>query len=203
MSRLPLFTVKQVAKMAKKPAQGQLRIIGGQWRGRRFEFAEGPGLRPTPNRVRETLFNWLQAEFPGARVLDPFTGSGGLFLEALSRGAGPSLALDTNPQAVGQLRSNLQLLGGEQGHVERANALDYLSQPANQRYRVVFLDPPFGHDLLVPVCELLERQGWLQPGAWVYIESEGAPSALAMPDNWRLHREKHAGQVWYALWARS
>lgn len=190
------------APLGKKPTLGELRIIGGQWRGRRFNFPTGPGLRPTPNRVRETLFNWLQADINEARVLDPFTGSGGLFLEALSRGAGPSLALDLNGQALAALRDNLKLLQGVHGRTEQANALSYLDRPAEESYRIVFLDPPFGQNLLPPVANLLEERGWLQEHAWIYTESESAPSALTLPDNWRLHREKHAGQVWYALWAR-
>lgn len=181
---------------------GQLRIIAGDWRSRRFSFPDGPGLRPTPDRVRETLFNWLAAYVPGARVLDPFAGSGALFLEALSRGAGQALALDLNPASVASLRSHLQTLQCADGQVQQADALRYLAEQPAQAYDLVFLDPPFHQNLLVPACELLEKRDWLAPGAWIYTESEAVPSALGLPANWRLHREKHAGQVYYSLWQR-
>ncbi|HLV17056.1 MAG TPA: 16S rRNA (guanine(966)-N(2))-methyltransferase RsmD [Pseudomonas sp.] len=181
---------------------GQLRIIAGDWRSRRFSFPDGPGLRPTPDRVRETLFNWLAAYVPGARVLDLFTGSGALFLEALSRGAAEALALDLNPDSVASLRGHLQTLRCTHGQVQQADALRYLNEQPASPYDLVFLDPPFHQNLLAPACRLLEERGWLVPGAWIYAESESAPSTLGLPANWRLHREKHAGQVHYSLWQR-
>ena len=181
---------------------GQLRIIAGDWRSRRFSFPDGPGLRPTPDRVRETLFNWVAAYVPGARVLDPFAGSGALFLEALSRGASQALALDLNLASVSSLRGHLQTLQCTAGQVQQADALRYLAEQSAQAYDLVFLDPPFHQNLLVPACQLLEERGWLAADAWVYTESEAAPSTLGLPANWRLHREKHAGQVYYSLWQR-
>ncbi|WP_027908274.1 16S rRNA (guanine(966)-N(2))-methyltransferase RsmD [Pseudomonas sp. URMO17WK12:I4] len=181
---------------------GQLRIIAGQWRSRQFTFPMAHGLRPTPNRVRETLFNWLAPYVEAARVLDPFAGSGALFLEALSRGAGSALALDLNPAAVTSLRGHLATLRCDNGQVLQSDALAYLqSQPATP-FDLVFLDPPFSQDLLLPACTLLEERGWLADDAWVYTESEQVPSSLGMPANWRLHREQKAGQVHYALWER-
>ncbi|MHB9796736.1 16S rRNA (guanine(966)-N(2))-methyltransferase RsmD [Pseudomonas sp. MT3] len=191
-------------RAAQKPhgGQGQLRIIGGEWRSRRFAFPDGPSLRPTPDRVRETLFNWLAAYVPGARVLDPFAGSGALFLEALSRGASTGLALDTNAEAAAALRGHLGTLQCDNGQVLLSDALRYLeSQPATP-FDLVFLDPPFHQDLLQNACHLLEARGWLARDAWVYTESEAAPSSLGLPGNWRLHREKKAGAVHYALWHR-
>ena len=181
---------------------GQLRIIAGDWRSRRFSFPDGPGLRPTPDRVRETLFNWLAAHVPGAKVLDLFAGSGALFLEALSRGAGEALALDLNPTSVASLRGHLNTLRCTQGQVQQADALRYLAEQPAQPYDLAFLDPPFHQNLLAPACVLLEERGWLAPNAWIYAESESAPSTLGLPANWRLHREKHAGQVYYSLWQR-
>ncbi|NBA94034.1 16S rRNA (guanine(966)-N(2))-methyltransferase RsmD [Pseudomonas sp. R5(2019)] len=181
---------------------GQLRIIGGEWRSRRLSFPDGPGLRPTPDRVRETLFNWLAAHIEGAKVLDVFAGSGALYLEALSRGAASALALDNNPAAVSSLRQNLEILRCSNGQVQQADALRYLQAPASVAYDVVFLDPPFHQNLLTDACNLLEQQQWLAADAWVYTESETVPSTLPMPANWRLHREKKAGQVYYALWKR-
>lgn len=181
---------------------GQLRIIAGQWRSRQFSFPMAHGLRPTPNRVRETLFNWLAPYVEAAKVLDPFAGSGALFLEALSRGAGSALALDLNPAAVTSLRGHLATLRCDNGQVLQSDALAYLqSQPATP-FDLVFLDPPFSQDLLLPACTLLEERGWLAADAWVYTESEQPPSSLGMPGNWRLHREQKAGQVHYALWER-
>ena len=181
---------------------GQLRIIAGQWRSRQFSFPMAHGLRPTPNRVRETLFNWLALYVEAARVLDPLAGSGALFLEALSRGAGSALALDLNPAAVTSLRGHLATLRCDNGQVLQSDAIAYLqSQPATP-FDLVFLDPPFSQDLLLPACTLLEERGWLADDAWVYTESEQVPSSLGMPGNWRLHREQKAGQVHYALWER-
>jgi 16S rRNA (guanine966-N2)-methyltransferase len=182
---------------------GQLRIIGGQWRSRQFNFPMAAGLRPTPNRVRETLFNWLAPYVEGAKVLDLFAGSGALYLEALSRGAGSALALDLNPAAIASLRGHLQTLNCANGLLQQVDALAYLqSQPATT-FDLVFLDPPFSQNLLLPACTLLEQNGWLAADAWVYTDSENSPSSLGMPGNWRLHREQKAGQVYYALWQRT
>jgi 16S rRNA (guanine966-N2)-methyltransferase len=182
---------------------GQLRIIGGEWRSRRLSFPDGAGLRPTPDRVRETLFNWLAPYIEGARVLDPFAGSGALYLEALSRGASMGLALDTNSAAISSLREHLGTLRCTVGKTHATDALRYLeTQPAEQ-FDVIFLDPPFHQNLLTPACTLLEERNWLANDAWIYTESETAPSTLGMPATWRLHREKKAGQVYYALWERS
>jgi 16S rRNA (guanine966-N2)-methyltransferase len=182
---------------------GQLRIIGGQWRSRQFNFPMAAGLRPTPNRVRETLFNWLAPYVEGAKVLDLFAGSGALFLEALSRGAGSALALDLNPAAIASLRGHLLTLSCDNGQLLQSDALVYLQTQAATPFDLVFLDPPFSQNLLLPACNLLEQHGWLAADAWVYSESENPPSVLGLPGNWRLHREQKAGQVYYALWQRS
>ncbi|MGN8346188.1 16S rRNA (guanine(966)-N(2))-methyltransferase RsmD [Pseudomonas sp. SMV71] len=190
---------------SKKPVHNgvnQLRIIGGEWRSRRLSFPEAPGLRPTPDRVRETLFNWLAPYVEGARVLDPFAGSGALFLEALSRGAAMGQALDASSLAVSSLKEHLGTLRCTVGQVHTADALRYLdSQPATP-FDLVFLDPPFNQNLLPTVCALLEERQWLAADAWVYTESETAPSTLGLPGNWRLHREQKSGRVYYALWQR-
>ena len=183
--------------------QGQLRIIGGQWRSRQFDFPMAHGLRPTPNRVRETLFNWLAPYVEGAKVLDVFAGSGALFLEALSRGAGSALALDLNSAAINSLRGHLLTLRCDNGQLLQTDALRHLEQQPAPPFDLVFLDPPFSQGLLLPACTLLEEKGWLASDAWVYTESENPPSSLGLPGNWRLHREQKAGQVYYALWERS
>ncbi|WPP00190.1 16S rRNA (guanine(966)-N(2))-methyltransferase RsmD [Pseudomonas sp. HR96] len=182
--------------------QGQLRIIGGEWRSRKLGFPEAPGLRPTPDRVRETLFNWLTPYVAGAKVLDPFAGSGALYLEALSRGASMALALDANAEAIASLRHNLDLLRCTVGQLLQSDATRYLETQTPTPFDLVFLDPPFHQNLLPATCALLESKGWLAPAAWIYTESETPPSSLQLPAGWRLHREKKAGQVYYALWQR-
>lgn len=193
--------------MAVKPkqvhgGQGQLRIIGGQWRSRKLGFPEAPGLRPTPDRVRETLFNWLAPYVTGAKVLDAFAGSGALYLEALSRGASLGLALDANAAAIASLRHNLDLLGCSVGQLLQSDALRYLETQTPTAFDLVFLDPPFHQNLLPATCALLEDKHWLAEHAWIYTESETPPSTLQMPASWQLHREKKAGQVYYTLWQR-
>ncbi len=192
--------------MAKKPTQSarasSIRIIGGEWRSRKLTVPDAPGLRPTPDRVRETLFNWLAPTIQGARVLDAFTGSGALFLEALSRGASTGVAIDANTNAVNNLRRNLAVLQCDDAEVLRVDSLQYLSNKTEQCFDIVLLDPPFHQDLLLSACQLLEDNNWLNKGAWIYTESEQAPSSLGVPSSWRLHREKHTGQVHYALWQK-
>nr|NLU59499.1 16S rRNA (guanine(966)-N(2))-methyltransferase RsmD [Pseudomonas sp. BIGb0427] len=196
-----------MASPSAKPAkphhgQGQLRIIAGEWRSRRLGFPDAPGLRPTPDRVRETLFNWLALHIEGAKVLDAYTGSGALYLEALSRGAGDSVALDSNPAAIASLRQNLETLRCPRGQVIQTDAQRYLQGEPKLAFDLVFLDPPFNQGLLPTTCALLEERQWLAENAWIYTESETPPSTLQLPGNWRLHREKKAGQVYYALWQR-
>ncbi|MGV8921429.1 MAG: 16S rRNA (guanine(966)-N(2))-methyltransferase RsmD [Pseudomonas sp.] len=181
---------------------GQLRIIGGQWRSRRLTFPDAPGLRPTPDRVRETLFNWLAPIIEGASVLDLFAGSGALYLEALSRGASKALALDSSAAAIASLKQNLTALECTNGQVLHTDALRHLENQPGEPFDVVFLDPPFHQGLLASACALLEARGWLADEAWIYTESEMQPSTTGLPGSWRLHREKKAGQVYYALWQR-
>ncbi|HEY9148668.1 MAG TPA: 16S rRNA (guanine(966)-N(2))-methyltransferase RsmD [Gammaproteobacteria bacterium] len=175
-----------------------LRIIGGQWRGRKLRFADAEGLRPTTDRVRETLFNWLAPVIEGARCLDLFAGSGALGLEALSRGAAEVVFLDTNPKAVAALRENLSLLQTDNGRIERSDALKYL-RGAPRPFDIVFLDPPFRRDLLAPALDLLAGEGWLSPGARIYLELESELGEPELPEGWQLLRSKKAGQVAYFL----
>jgi 16S rRNA (guanine966-N2)-methyltransferase len=190
------------AKTRPHGGQGQLRIIGGEWRSRKLAFPDAPGLRPTPDRVRETLFNWVAPHIAGAKVLDPFAGSGALYLEALSRGASMALALDSSAEAIASLRRNLDLLNCTVGQLLQSDAVRYLETQSATPFDLVFLDPPFHQNLLPGICTQLEEKGWLAPLAWIYTESETPPSSLQLPATWRLHREKKAGQVHYALWQR-
>ncbi len=180
--------------------QNRLRIIGGQWRGRRLEFPSIPGLRPTPDRVRETLFNWLQTEIVGARCLDLFAGSGALGLEALSRGATHCVFIDENRQATAQIEAHLHTLHCNAGHILQMPAHRFLEQgPGDIRYDIVFLDPPFAQGLVKTGIDLLEEKGWLAPGARIYLETENQLRELPLPADWRLLKEKISGQVTYRL----
>jgi 16S rRNA (guanine966-N2)-methyltransferase len=190
-----------VASAAGRPprARNELRIIGGKWRGRRIRFAPVPDLRPSPDRVRETLFNWLRDAVPGSRCLDLFAGSGALGIEALSRGAVHVTFVERDPEAVRHLRDSLTTLGaGAQGAVQRDDALRFLQGPAAS-YHVVFLDPPFASDLIAEACALLEARGWLAPDATIYIERPAREPLPALPGGWQVVRSKRAGEVGYHL----
>ncbi|WP_294945736.1 16S rRNA (guanine(966)-N(2))-methyltransferase RsmD [Sulfurivirga sp.] len=176
---------------------GRIRIIGGQWARRQLPVIDAPGLRPTADRMRETLFNWLQFELPGARVLDLFAGTGALGLEALSRGAGEAVFVERNPKAARQLKTNLKMLGAA-ARVVQGDALRYLDG-APEAFDVVFVDPPFAEALQERVVQRL-AQGWVAPGGWVYVEQPKKQPSPEVPESWRLHREKTAGEVRYLLY---
>lgn len=175
----------------------QLRIIAGRWRGRKLAFAPVPGLRPTPDRVRETLFNWLSPVIAGTRCLDLYAGSGALGLEAASRGAAEVVLVDSSASVAGTLRQELQRLDAGQVRVLQAEASVYLRGSA-QPYDIVFLDPPFREGQLDGIIRQLEDGGWLAADAWVYLETERLQT-LDLPVNWTVHRSKTAGQVAYYL----
>lgn len=181
---------------------GQLRIIGGQWRSRRLPVLEQPGLRPTPDRVRETLFNWLQAEIPGARCLDLFAGSGALGFEAASRGAAQVFLVEQQPAACQVLQGNIALLKADHIRLLSVDAMQFLQGPA-QPFDVVFVDPPYASDLLAECCQLLEQKQWLAQDASIYIELASGDDLPPLPDNWHIIRGKKAGQVGYYLAKRA
>ena len=182
----------------------QVRIIGGRHRGRRLHFRPGPGLRPTPDRVRETLFNWLQGEIHGARCLDLFAGSGALGLEALSRGAACLLAIESNRRAAQSLRDNVERIGEAASvEVRGADALRLLKAAPERGFDIVFVDPPFASTLLPETCRLLEQNGWLGPAALVYLEQDAHQPWPPMPPNWTILREGAAGQSAHRLLRRS
>lgn len=188
----------------KKPnhtGSGQIRIIGGQWRGRKLPVPDSPGLRPTTDRVRETLFNWLAPHMVDARCLDCFAGSGALGLEALSRYAGNTTLLEMERHVAQQLQKNLATLKAGNAKVVNTNTLTYLAQPGTP-HDVVFIDPPFRKGLLEETLSLLEKNGWLADNALIYVESEVENGLPPVPTHWELHREKVAGQVAYRLYHR-
>ncbi|GAA6134569.1 16S rRNA (guanine(966)-N(2))-methyltransferase [Oceaniserpentilla sp. 4NH20-0058] len=176
----------------------RLRIIGGQWRSRQLPFPDVEGLRPTTDRVRETLFNWLQPYLPGANVLDVFAGSGALGLEALSREAGQVTLIEKNQKATKQLQDNIRTLNAQNSSIHMGDALQILPTLA-KAFDVIFLDPPFGKGLLPNCINTIEQHNLISPNGWIYIESEQALTELDIPKHWRLHREKKAGQVMLRL----
>lgn len=177
-----------------------LRIIGGSWRGRKLRFPPGTRIRPTPDRVRETLFNWLAARVAGARCLDLFAGSGALGLEALSRGAAHVTFVEVDATAARALEATLEEWGAQPAAVVRSDARLYLARTP-QPFDLVFLDPPFDSALLPEVAALLENRGWLAPGALVYVESAARAAPPVLPAAWTPLREKRAGEVGYHLYA--
>jgi len=184
------------ASAAPKPA-GVVRVIGGDWRGTRLPVADRDGLRPTADRVRETLFNWLQPMLPGARVLDLFAGTGALGLEAVSRGAREAVLVERDPRLADGLRQlAAKLPGGERVQVVCADALGWLRQTPGS-FDLVFVDPPFAGDLWRPAFDALE--GHLADEAWLYVES---PSPVPPGTAWRPHREGRTRDVHYALYRR-
>lgn len=181
-------------------SSGELRIIGGDWRSRKLRFPDAGGVRPTPARTRETLFNWLSVYVAASDCLDLFSGSGALGLEALSRGAAQATLVDNSTALTTALRGNLRLLGAESSTVVCTSADAYLSQPARQPFDIVFMDPPFRQGWLTTLFPLLDARGWVKPGGWVYVEHESEIPAPTAPANWQLHRHKTAGQVTYCLY---
>ena len=192
--------MKKSRRTDSPPVTGsnRLRIIGGRWRGRKLTLPTVAGLRPTPDRVRETLFNWLAPVIEGARCLDLFAGSGALGLEALSRGAAHTVFVDSNPEVVSHLQTQLTALDAD-GETHSADALHWLQTAPARQFDIVFLDPPFSQQLLGPVCTALADGNWLAPQARVYLESERALTLPPLPAGWQLHREKTAGEVCYRL----
>ena len=185
------------ARMKANQRQNQLRIIGGSWRGRKLPFAALPGLRPTPDRVRETLFNWLAPVIGGARCLDLYAGSGALGLEAASRGAAEVVLVDQAEQVIAVLREQVNILEATQVQLVQGNVLRWLCGTA-EPFDIVFLDPPFGQQLLPESMRLLEENGWLAPDAFIYIEMEKGLQP-ELPQHWEVYRSKQAGQVGYSL----
>jgi 16S rRNA (guanine966-N2)-methyltransferase len=182
----------------------ELRIIAGTWRGRRLRFPAGPDIRPTPDRVRETLFNWLAPYIRGARVLDLFAGSGALGLEALSRGAAQVTFVDTDPRVVAALRERLVEwdAASDCAELRRMDALRFVEarRPAEQPpFNVVFLDPPFAAGLWQSIAARLEEGKWLAPGAFIYLETPARERLAGLPAAWRPWREGNAGEVGYYL----
>ena len=182
----------------------QIRIIAGQWRGRKINFLDHEGLRPSPDRVRETLFNWLQNKIVNAHCLDLFSGSGALAFEAASRGAKSVMCVELHRESCVCIQKNIDAIQAKQIALRQGDALKYLKPSAPQQaYNLVFLDPPFADDLMEQSCALLESNSWLASTAYIYLESDQALDTYQLPENWLLSKQKKAGQVYYGLIERT
>ena len=184
---------------------GSCRIIGGKWRGRKITFDDAAGLRPTTDRIRETVFNWLQPYIYQSFCLDCFAGSGVLGFEALSRGADKVVFIEQNIKTVKRLKDNISTLNASDASVFHQDALIWLrstqqqQEQVKQKFNLVFLDPPFHCDLLVKASALLVSSGCLTEDAIIYVE-HNVDANIVMPENWFCLKEKKAGQVAYKLY---
>ena len=180
---------------------GKLRIVAGHLRGSKIVVPDRPGLRPTPDRVRETLFNWLAPIIEGARCLDLFAGTGALGIEAISRGAVFCTFVESDRALARAIEENLARLKVENARVVAIDAAAMLGGTPRP-FDLVFLDPPFGGELWNETAQRLESGGWLAPGAWIYVESP-TDAEVSLPPSWQPHREGHAGAVRFALYRRA
>ena len=179
--------------------KSQVRIIGGKWRGSKLSVIDAEGLRPTPDRIRETLFNWLALDCPGAQVLDCFAGSGVLGFEALSRGARRLVALEQQPQALASLRAQSKRFDGDTIEILSGDALHSIRQ-LQQKFDIVFIDPPYARpQLRKQIFIQLETQACLQPGARVYFEWPSSENFELPAPGLHWLKQKTAGQVNYAI----
>jgi 16S rRNA (guanine966-N2)-methyltransferase len=179
----------------------KIKIIGGQWRSRNITFVDSPGLRPTPARVRETLFNWLQYDVAGNSCLDLYAGSGALGFEAASRGAKLVVQVEENTLVCQHLKKNALALAAQQIKLVQSEVFRFLAGKS-ELYDLVFIDPPFGKNLAVQTCQWLEDKGWLSAQAKIYVEVEQSLRLEGMPENWILLKHKTAGEVGYYLFEK-
>ena len=188
-----------MAGRKQKSQAGRLRIVAGNWRSRLLDIADVEGLRPTSERIRETLFNWLAPRMHGARCLDAYAGTGALGLEALSRGAASVMFIEKSPVAAKQLRRNIDVLDARGATVHQHDTLDYLRGTAIGPFDLVFLDPPFADDLVEETCRLLDQHNLLAADALVYIELPKIGVGAQLPSGWQVQKNKTAGNVRYML----
>jgi len=190
-------------KVTSKSSDGFIRVISGQFRGRKLPVKDVQGLRPTTDRIKETVFNWLMQDTREANVLDCFAGSGGLGFEALSRFAKSATFVELDAAAAKQIELNISTLKLQNAHVKHTNTLAFLEQiNSNEPFNLVFVDPPFRKNLAQSSADLLENNQWLSSDALIYIEVESELSTFTAPVNWLLIKEKKAGQVFCRLYQR-
>jgi len=191
---------KSNEKSRKPIKSGFIRLISGKWRGKKLPVKDVEGLRPTTDRTKETLFNWLMHDINDANCLDCFSGSGSLAFEALSRYAQKATLLEKDKNAAKQLRENLITLKAENATVLEGDALIYLNKTPTEQYDSVFIEPPFNKNLVQPCCDALHSNGYLAENALIYIETEVGLTHLTLPDTWVLLKEKGTSQVNYQLY---
>ncbi len=188
--------------MKARTKTNSIRLIAGKWRGRRLPVLDHDGLRPTTDRVRETLFNWLMHDIAGARCLDAFAGSGALGLECLSRGAEHVSFIEADRRVAEQLQSNLSLLeASENSELIRQSAINVLRRRPAKAFDLVFLDPPFESSFLAQTFPLLAENGWLNDNALVYVEQASKQDPEPVPESWRVYKEGKAGHCRYTLYS--
>lgn len=190
--------IKHKKQSQNSSAKGSIRIIAGKHRGRKLPVVLADGLRPTTDRVKETVFNWLMPYVQDSHCLDCFAGAGSLGFEALSRGAEQVTFVELNKNAASQLTKNKLLLKADNTEVINQDILTFLTN-APQQYNLVFLDPPFRKQFIVEIEQQL-NSGWLLDGAIIYVEAETELSQQHLPTSWQLLKEKIAGQVAYRLY---
>jgi 16S rRNA (guanine966-N2)-methyltransferase len=189
--------------MPRKPGPGQVRIIAGIWRSRRLPVAEAPGLRPSGDRVRETLFNWLQPHIAGAVCADLYAGSGALGLEAASRGAASVVLIERHPLAAAQLEENIRALGATQVTLHKGDIMDWLPRQAPATFDLLFADPPFEAGVHGELLRAIAGSGCLKPGGLLYLESAADAELLPPPPGWACWREQRIGEVRLQVFCRS
>jgi 16S rRNA (guanine966-N2)-methyltransferase len=184
---------------------GSLRIIGGRWRSRKIKFAIEDAVRPSPDRVRETLFNWLSLDIAGASCLELFAGSGALSIEALSRGAQDVVIVDSSAQVLRQIKSNLDTLEADSKlwHCVRSDAIAWLAAQTGQAWDIIFLDPPFSSDYLSKCLQIIDEQKLLKSKGFIYFESANPLTKGDLGEgseqHWLVYRQKKSGAVHYGL----
>jgi len=181
--------------MPRKSLPGQVRIIAGAWRSCRLPVAEVPGLRPSGDRVRETLFNWLQPRIAGAVCADLYAGSGALGLEAASRGAASVVLIERHPLAATQLEENIRTLGATQVTLNQGDVMGWLQRQAPATFDLLFADPPFEALVHGELLSAIAGSGCLKPGGLLYLESAADGEVLAPPPGWVCWREQRIGEV--------
>lgn len=203
MARKPSQKQPKSARLGSSDSRslmGEVRIIGGDFRGRKLPVRMAEGLRPTSDRIRETLFNWLQFEVPGANCLDVFAGSGALGFEAMSRGAAHVTCLELSQPNAAQLIANQKLLKADKLEIVQTDSLAWLSQQAMTPFDVIFLDPPFHQALMQTSLDKLFANGYVSETSWLYLEQEKSLDWPRLPSGWKCYRDKTTLQVRLGLW---
>ena len=186
-------------KTTRKSPPGRLRIVAGNWRSRLLPIADVPGLRPTSERVRETLFNWIGPRVHGSRCLDLFAGTGALGLEALSRGAESAELVEKSARAIAGLKASVQALDATSATVRQQDAWQFLEQYTGAPFDLIFLDPPFADESLQRLCRLIDEKSVLASGGRVYLEQDRSSPEPALPAGWTVIKSKSTGNVRYSL----